>query len=134
MQNIWLGNLTMVWFVKQIKLDCQERWGLMGVLEMFKRSEEIRSLRFISFVGDGDSSMYQTVSNRKPYEAEVAIIKKKCVGHVQKRLCTRLRKLKTTYPKGKLADGRAFDGRGRLTKKMVDTMQNYYGLDICKEE
>ncbi|XP_065066739.1 uncharacterized protein LOC135692514 [Rhopilema esculentum] len=105
-----------------------------GILEMFKRSEEKHGLRYISFVGDGDSSTYQTVSNQKPYGEEVTIVKKECVGHVQKRLGTRLRKLKTTYTKRKLADGKAIGGRGRLTDKMIDTMQNYYGLAIRKNK
>ena len=53
-----------------------------GFLEMFKRSEEKHGIRYISFVGDGDSSTYQTVSNQKQFGEEVAIVNKECVGHV----------------------------------------------------
>ena len=58
-----------------------------GVLEIFKRSEGKHGLRYVSFT-DGDSSTYQTVSKRKPYGEDVTIVKKECVGHVQKRLGT----------------------------------------------
>ena len=56
------------------------------------------------------------------------------MGHVQKRLGTRLRKLKIPYTKRKLADGKAIGRRGRLTDKMIDTMQNLYGLAIRKNK
>ena len=52
------------------------------------------------------------------------------MGHVQKRLGTRLRKLKSSYSEKKLSDGKGISGKGRLTDKMIDTMQNYYGLAI----
>ncbi len=66
----------------------------------------------------------------KPYGKDVQIAKKECVGHVQKRLGTRLRKLKDSLKKQKLADGKPIGGRNRLTDKTVDTLQNYYGLAI----
>ena len=105
-----------------------------GVLEMFKRSEGKHGLRYVSFIGDGDSSTYQTVSKQKPYGEDITIVKKECVGHVQKRLGTRLRKLKSVHRRKKLADGKTIGGRGRLTEKMIDTMQNYYGLAIRKNK
>lgn len=101
-----------------------------GVKAMYERSVQKNDLRYVSFIGDGDSSTYQTISNAKPYGADVHITKKECVGHVQKRLGTRLRKLKSSYIKRKLSDGKSIGGRGRLTDKMIDTMQNYYGLAI----
>ena len=54
------------------------------------------------------------------------IIKKECVGHMQKRLGTRLGTLRTTL----LSDGKKVSGRGRLTDKVINTMQNYYGMAI----
>ncbi len=56
------------------------------------------------------------------------------MGHVQKRLGTRLRKLKSAYTKRKLADGKSIGERGRFTDRMIDTMQNYYGLAIHKNK
>ncbi len=86
--------------------------------------------KICAFIGDGDSSTFQTVSDAKPYGNDVLITKKECVGHVQKRLGTRLRKLKSSYTKRKLSGGKSIGGRGRLTDKMIDTMQNDYGLAI----
>ena len=58
------------------------------------------------------------------------VILKSCVGHVQKRLRTRYRTLRTTL-KGKiLSDGKKISGRGRLADKVINTMQNYYGMTI----
>ena len=105
-----------------------------GTLEMYKRSCEKNGLRYVSFIGDGDSSTYKTVSSSKPYGDEVEIVKKECVGHVQKRLGTRLRKLKTNYGRKKLSDGKSIGGRGRLTDRIIDTMQNYYGCAIRKNK
>eukprot|EP00112_Aurelia_sp_Birch-Aquarium-sp1_P013118 Seg2774.2 transcript_id=Seg2774.2/GoldUCD/mRNA.D3Y31 product="hypothetical protein" protein_id=Seg2774.2/GoldUCD/D3Y31 len=45
---------------------------------------------------------------------------------------TRLRKLKANFGNRKLKDGKTIGGRGRLTNKIINTMQNYYGLAIRK--
>ena len=60
----------------------------------------------------------------------VEIQKLECVGHVQKRMGTRIRRLKASYKKQKLSDGKGLDGRGRLTDDMIDRIQNYYGMAI----
>ena len=100
-----------------------------GAVTIFKRSLEKNNLRYVSYIGDGDTSSYNEVHNSKPY-GDFEIIKKECVGHVQKRLGTRLRTLRTTL-KGKiLSDGKKISGRGRLTDKVINTMQNYYGMAI----
>ena len=65
-----------------------------------------------------------------PFVNDVIIEKKACVGHVQKRLGSRMRKLKSSCVKRKLSDGKSIGGKGRLTDKIVDTMQNCYGLAI----
>ena len=48
------------------------------------------------------------------------------VGHVQKRL----RNTKTTDMGPKLSDGKTIGGNVWLTNKLIDTLQNYYGLAI----
>ena len=101
-----------------------------GALDIYKRSEKKYGLRYVSYIGDGDSSTFSSVSTAKPYGKHIMIEKKECVGHIQKRLGSRLRKLKASYGKKKLADGKTIGGRGRLTEKLIDTMQNYYGLAI----
>ncbi|GFV16223.1 uncharacterized protein TNCV_3379871 [Trichonephila clavipes] len=53
-----------------------------------------------------------------------------CVGHVQKRMGTRLRKLKLVYSKKKLSDGKTTGGKGRLTDSSIDKLVHYYGNAI----
>ena len=54
----------------------------------------------------------------------------KCVGHVQKRVGMRCRRLKQDWKGKKLEDGEGIAGAARLTDKMIDTLQNYYGFAI----
>ena len=58
------------------------------------------------------------------------VTKEECVGHVQKRLRTALRKYKNDMKGKKLSDGKEVGGKGRLTDKDTDKMQNYYGKAI----
>lgn len=53
-----------------------------------------------------------------------------CVGHVQKRMSTRLRKLKKDMKGKKLKDGKPIGGLGRLTDKKIDQLATYYGNAI----
>ena len=52
------------------------------------------------------------------------------MGHVQKRIGTALRKYKKDMKGKKLEDGKGIGGKGRLTDKVVDKIQNYYGEAI----
>ena len=101
-----------------------------GLRDIFQRSEPNYGVRYTTFVGDGDSASHSTILGERPYGPDVIIEKKECVGHVQKRLGTRLRKLKSKLGTRKLKDGKGIGGKGRLTKRMIDKMQNYYGLAI----
>ena len=101
-----------------------------GIKEMFNRSLEKYDVKYTTYIGDGDSSSYSTIAAAKPYGPDVNIMKKECVGHVQKRLGSRLRNLKASLGKRKLEDGKSIGGKGRLTNIMIDRMQNYYGLAI----
>ena len=51
------------------------------------------------------------------------------MGHVQKRLGKALRDLKAKHT-GKLDDRNSIGGKGRLTDKLINTLQNYYGRAI----
>ena len=53
-----------------------------------------------------------------------------CIGHIQKRVGTRLRKLKCPNTKTVLSDGKKLSGQGRLTEKFINKLQNYYGIAI----
>lgn len=101
-----------------------------GILEMFRESEAKYGIRYKYFLGDGDSSAYPNVVKEQPYGPEFEIIKRECVGHVQKRMGSRLRTLKKKWGKTKLADGKSIGGKGRLTNSVINDMQLYYGLAI----
>lgn len=60
---------------------------------IFERSEEKHKLRYTEYYGDGDSKGFSGVE--KTYiDKGLKVVKKECVGHVQKRVGTALRKLK----------------------------------------
>ena len=92
--------------------------------------EEQHRLRYTTFIGDGDSKGFTAVTNASPYGPDVAIEKEECVGHVQKRVGTNLRKLKKELSGKKLSDNKTIGGRGRLTDGMIDSLQNYYGMAV----
>ncbi|GFW85719.1 uncharacterized protein TNCV_853681 [Trichonephila clavipes] len=56
-----------------------------------ERSEANRSLRYTSYYGDGDSKAFNNVKDIYGYDS---VVKYECIGHVQKRVGSRLRKLK----------------------------------------
>ena len=45
------------------------------------------------YIGDGDSKAYRRVQQEQPYGEAFPVRKEECVGHVQKRMGTNLRKL-----------------------------------------
>lgn len=105
-----------------------------SILEMFLRSLKKYGLRYTSYIGDGDSKTFTKVVNSKPYGEDV-ITKKECVGHVQKRMGTRLRELvKKTVQEiivnGKKIIKKILSGKGKLTAKLIDKLTVYYGLAI----
>lgn len=63
-----------------------------AIKEMFQRSTK-KQVKYRNYIGDGDSKTYTGVLNSKPYGEDFVINKKECVGHVQKRMGTRLREL-----------------------------------------
>ncbi|CAH0394960.1 unnamed protein product [Bemisia tabaci] len=101
-----------------------------GVMELYQRSQALYNVRYKFYLGDGDSSAFSTIEELKPYGDECVPVKQECVGHVQKRMGTRLRKLKTAWGKKKLADNLTMGGRGRLTLDAIAKIQIYYGLAI----
>ena len=92
-----------------------------GTERIFRRSITTHNLRYTELYGDGDSKSHKQVKNVYS-EDGIEVTKKECIGHVQKRVGTALRKLKKENP--------GFAGRGRLTDAMIDKMQNYYGIAI----
>lgn len=68
-----------------------------GVLTLYRRSEEKNKLRYIPFIGDGDSKAYSEIDKAKPYGPAVFIPKEECISHVTKHMGTNLRNLIKEY-------------------------------------
>ncbi|GFU33616.1 uncharacterized protein TNCV_1797991 [Trichonephila clavipes] len=102
-----------------------------GVLSIFQRSETSRKACYTQYLGDGDSKGFLTIKEAKVY-GDTEVEKLECVGHVQKRMGTRLRNILKMSKGIKLSNGENISGRGRLTLKEVDSIQHYYGLAIRK--
>ena len=135
-----------LWEIKDKNCEEFQRWKLhhsckanhsgssssmepVGATRIFQRSEQTRGLQYVQYLGDGDSASFKKVCESKPYDG-VDIEKLECVGHVQKRCGSRLRRLKQDNRGKKLSDGKGLSGAGRLTEKVMNTLQNYYGCAI----
>ncbi|GFW90265.1 uncharacterized protein TNCV_2121321 [Trichonephila clavipes] len=95
-------------------------YGTPGCLSYFRticRNEKITACKFF---GDGDSKGYASV---KDIYGKNTVAKYECIGHIQKRVGTKLRKLKSKR--------KDLGGRGKLTDAFIDKLQNYYGIAIC---
>ena len=71
---------------------------------------------------------------KEKYGDKYPVTKEECVGHIQKRHGAALRKYKNTKKGVKLADGKGVGGRNRLTDAVCDSMQNFYGEAIRKNQ
>ena len=74
-----------------------------GILKCFMRSVEQLNLRFINFIGNGDSKAYYEVVKANPYGDRYPVNKAECLGHIQTRVGSRLRKLRKEYGGKKLS-------------------------------
>ena len=90
-----------------------------GVVRCFEKSVATNGLQYTTYIGDGDSKAHSSVVAADPYSG-VTVTKAECIGHIQKRVGSRLRKLKKK--EGKLLS--------KLTHKIINKMQNYFGIAI----
>lgn len=95
-----------------------------AIVEMFERSETKNNVKYVRYIGDGDSKTFKGILDVNPYDDDPVVEKKECVGHVQKRMGARLRKAKK---ENKGIGGR---GAGKLTDKVINELSLYYGLAI----
>lgn len=130
------ANLNNPETIKCHKIKCNANYkGSSGGMEVVgtknscARSYNKLGIKYTKYLGDCDSKGFEAVLESQPYGKDVDIEKLECVGHVQKRLGTRLRKLKK-IKKEKLSDGKGLGGKGRLTDDKIDNLQRYYGLAI----
>ncbi|GFS54327.1 uncharacterized protein TNCV_4808431 [Trichonephila clavipes] len=91
----------------------------VDVYRIFERSAPMRILQRVQFYGDGGSKSFHAVKN---VYGENSVKNFECIGHIQKRVGSRLRKLKLKQ-KGE-------GGRGKLTNNFINKLQNYYGIAI----
>ena len=87
--------------------------------QIFSRSISDRKLSYTDYYGDEDSKGF---ASAKDTYHPIPVIKRECIGHIQKRVGNRLRKLKE-----EVSD---LGGAGKLTDSMVDRLENYYGVAI----
>lgn len=126
-KNIKNTNEYKVWYNEHKNTCAANHEGSAGkmevdaVIEMFRNSLKNLGVRFLYYVGDGDSKTYTGILKAAPY-GETEVIKKECVGHIQKRMGTRLRGCKKTH--GNLG------GKGKLTDKLIDKLSVYFGKAI----
>ncbi|GFU97240.1 uncharacterized protein TNCV_1775351 [Trichonephila clavipes] len=92
----------------------------------FQRSQSLYNVRYTKYLGDGDSKAFTSIVENKVYGDHCSVEKLECIGHVMKRMGTRLRRLKTKMRGQKLSDGKPLCGRNRLTEAEIDRLQAYY--------
>lgn len=115
------------WYANHIN-ECQSnhegssaKMELDSAIEMFARSEALYGMKYVNYVGDGDSKTYKGIVDSHPYN-NCEVKKKECIDHVQKRMGTRLRNLKKKV--------KGLGGKEKLTAKLIDQLTIYYGLSI----
>lgn len=101
--------------------------GSSGAMKIFHRSLSQNTVRYLQYLGDGDSKAHAAVCQSKPY-GDCNIEKIECIGHVQKRMGSRLKSLKVKTKK--LPDGKYLGGKGRLIDSAILQIQKYYGLAL----
>ncbi|GFX61254.1 uncharacterized protein TNCV_3407281 [Trichonephila clavipes] len=117
--------------------DCKRNYvGSSGAMEIqgasksFQRSLSLHNARYITYLGDGDCKAFDAVKKKNIYGNEYPIEKLECIGHVIKRMGTRLRRLKAQLKGQILSDGKCLSGKNRLTEHKIDNLQSYYGSAI----
>ena len=103
-----------------------------GAVNIIKRSIKNRGLKYVTFVGDGDSDTFKVVHDEmtRLYGERYQVRKEECIGHIQKHMGNALRTLLRDMKGQKMSDGRSLGGKGRLTKERIDSFQRYYGNAI----
>ncbi|GFX96874.1 uncharacterized protein TNCV_1996061 [Trichonephila clavipes] len=91
----------------------------VGSTRIFQCSIVKRGLKYAHYYGDGDSKGFISV---KDTYGKDSVTKYECIGHVQKRVGAKLRKLKSK--------NKNLSGKGKLTDSFIDRLQNYYGIAV----
>ncbi|GFT63374.1 uncharacterized protein TNCV_3696301 [Trichonephila clavipes] len=84
---------------------------IQGVSKIFQRSLSLHNARYITYLGDGDCKAFDAVKKKNIYGNEYPIEKLECIGHVMKRMGTRLHRLKAQLKGQILSDGKCLSGK-----------------------
>ena len=92
--------------------------------QLWNRSLQQHKLRYVTFIGDGDSKLYNQLSKDKPYGEDCPVVKEECINHVSKRLGTALRSISKRCSKS----GTRLGGKqkGGMTQSVIKKLQKYY--------
>lgn len=108
-------------------------WKLKEQFSCSSNSVKKYDVRYKEYLGDGDTSAFLSVSQSQLRGDELEIDELECIGHVQKRMETRLRKLKqdnTHLPDGKTVSGKALTRYSPFDASAIQKLQLFYGLAV----
>lgn len=77
-----------------------------GIRDIFMRSQENYGICYKYYLGDGNSKGFGVIGSENPYGNDLQVQKLECVGHVQKRMGSRLRAFRQKNFKLELSDGK----------------------------
>ncbi|GFW55179.1 uncharacterized protein TNCV_115651 [Trichonephila clavipes] len=89
--------------------------GTLNLPRLSKTAYTNHENKLMSVISEGFISVKDTYGKD-------SVTKYECIGHVQKRVGARLRKLKSK--------NKNLSGKGKLTDSFIDRLQNYYGIAI----
>ena len=103
-----------------------------GSVEMFLQSIDKNNLKYTEYIGDGNSNSFGVAKKAltEKYGEKYVVRKEDWIGHIQKRMGSALRTYKNNCKGSDLPDGKTVGGVGRLTDKIIDRIQTYYGYAI----
>ncbi|GFW40727.1 uncharacterized protein TNCV_4528161 [Trichonephila clavipes] len=91
----------------------------VGATRIFQPSIVKRGIKYAHYYGNEDSKGFISV---KDTYGKDSVTKYECIGHVQKRVGARLRKLKSK--------NKNLSGKGKLPDSFIDRLQNYNGIAV----
>ncbi len=97
--------------------------------QIFSRSLSKYTIRYTSYIGDGDAKVHRYLINNPPY-SNVAIKKIEDINHFSKRMFTRIMKIKQENKNKILADGKKIGGKGRMTDAQAIKFKIYFAKAI----
>ncbi|GFU34315.1 uncharacterized protein TNCV_1991131 [Trichonephila clavipes] len=114
------GHTSLIGVYTLIGADCGK---VLDMVTPIKSQKQKHGLKYQRYIGDDDSKTVSSIAEKKPYGDSVPIGKIECVGHVQKRIGSRLRKLKFYGEK------RSFPMGKQLVEKVAYTRCYYKQVD-----